>query len=280
MSQRLKKVQAGRLCCAVLYTAMLPVDTGKARAEKTRISSKARQAMNFKHSWQKLELTLAANFDMRDTHIILTYDDKNLPAHKDDAVKLIRKYFARLRAQLRRQGRELKYIYVTEGNYTGARLHHHVVVNLSKNEEELLQSLWPHGLVKVKPLDVSGGYEELARYLTKEPKEHGKPYLGERMWTPSKNMKKPVTESEYVPDFLTLAAPPGAKVLGADRTDNEYGSYSYIKYLLPEKAEATAPPAIIQNNTDLYLFGLGQCITNERSREKGAGGIAKPEQTW
>ena len=42
----------------------------------------------------------------------------------------------------------------------------------------MLRSLWPYGEVELETLDTWQGYEALAKYLTKEPRELGKPEVG------------------------------------------------------------------------------------------------------
>ena len=60
--------------------------------------------------------------------------------------------------------------------------------------------------------------------------------VGDRGWTASRNLRKPVEESEMVDETVTVTAPPGAFVLDTDHKQNEYGSYDYIVYLLPERS--------------------------------------------
>ena len=240
----MKMVTAGRLVSGVCYTMALPSDSAAARAEKRRISSAARKAMNLKHSWQQLELTLAANFRRRDLHVVLTYDDDHLPATRERAKQLLRRWIRQLREHRRARGQPLSYIYVTE-QYTeeGERLHHHVVLNATGADYQVIRELWPHGTdIDIEQLDAWDGYEALARYLTKEPARHGKPHVGDRVWTPSIGLKKPTVETTYVSDYVTLAAPPGAIILehAKDSRSNQYGTFEYIKYLLPDPDAAPA----------------------------------------
>ena len=79
------------------------------------------------------------------------------------------------------KGQELRYIYVTEGNCPGGRLHHHVVINGTGDDADDLKRLWIYGdNVKFKAMrfTASDTYEDLASYLTKEPREHGHPEVG------------------------------------------------------------------------------------------------------
>ena len=87
MSKILKRTKAGRLVSAVLYTAPASGDPPKARAQKQKTSTWAREKLNARTSFQKLERKLAANFDNGDLFVTLTYDDKHLPKDRSQAVQ-------------------------------------------------------------------------------------------------------------------------------------------------------------------------------------------------
>ena len=105
-----------------------------------------------------------------------------------------------LRAMRKKRGQELRYVYVTEGlhgksedEYFGGdgrledrRLHHHAVFNgVGPDDLEEIQSLWQGGgYVRIEPVDVHY-YRELAKYLTKEPREFGRARPGEHAWRAS-----------------------------------------------------------------------------------------------
>lgn len=237
---RLKTVTAGRLVYAVCYSQPMGSDEPKERAAKSRLSSAARQRINFRHAWQKLELEIATNFGAGDWFVTLTYDDEHLPADREAAIKYMGKFLKRLRAQRKRQSRELLYIYTTEempDEPDGQkRLHHHLIINGCPGDEEMLQALWAAGQIDLQPLldGQHDGYESRARYMVKErhPGAVGRK-TGLRSWTPSRNLKKPEISSELVPENLTIKPPPGAFVLDKAEDTNAFGSYIYIKYLLP-----------------------------------------------
>lgn len=236
--KRIKTVTGGRLCYGVCYTVSTARDGSAERAAKSRISSAAQERVNLRRAWQKLEMTLAANFRRRDLHVVLTYADESLPPTRAAAVKLLRKFLGLLRRHRKARGQPLKYVYVTEQlSAEGGRLHHHLVLNGTGADLEVICSLWPYGEVEIERLDVWQGYEALAKYLTKEPREVGRSQLGARCWTPSLGLAKPVTETETVSDHVTLAAPPGALILDRHEERNEYGEYLYIKYWLPARRE-------------------------------------------
>jgi hypothetical protein len=96
--KRLKTVRAGRLVYGVCYSQALASDSPKARAAKSKCSSAARQALNFRAAWQKLRLLLCANFARGDLWVTLTYDDDHLPDGRREAKKRITLFLDRLRA--------------------------------------------------------------------------------------------------------------------------------------------------------------------------------------
>lgn len=247
MAKRLKTITAGRLVVVGCYTIPSPRSSPEERKALREISSAAQMAINARHAWQKLEQLLAANFGRQDLHVVLTYDDEHLPSDRTEAVKRIRKLLPQLRAVRKSRGQELKYIYVTEQlSAEGGRLHHHLVLNGTGADLEVLRSLWPYGEVELEQLDTWQGYEALAKYLTKEPREVGRPEPGKKSWTSSLNLVKPKAESEIVKDNLTVAAPPGAIILSAPPpVRNQFGEFVMLKYYLPIRKEkkGTRPPA-------------------------------------
>lgn len=235
MAKRRKAIRAGRLVKVSLYSCPFPSDGDAARAAKSKCSSRAQQEMNLRHAWQKLEMQLAANFSFGDLHVTLTYDDDHLPDCRDDAIARIKKFVIQLRKARRRKGDELLYVYVTEGQHGDKRLHHHIVINATSDDLAMVKAWWPYGDVQIEYIN-DRGYEGLAKYLTKEPREHGGTG-GLRSWTPSRGLKKPEVKSGWVPDDVTVSAPPGAIILEAEPPyRNEYGEFSCIKYLLPESS--------------------------------------------
>ena len=260
---------------AILYTAPEPRDGERARAEKSRMTAAAQQAMNDKTARGKLEMLIAENFTGRDLFVTLTYRDADLPAKRAGAVKLVRQFLKNLRKHRALRGQVLRYIYTTEEKHGEARLHHHLVLNAVGKDIEVIRSLWPYGDdVDVEQID-ENDFAALAMYITKESVE-GRP-VGAQMWTRSRNLRNPDVQSCYVPDDTTLAAPPGCHVLEKEEKITEYGSYCYIKYRLPApstpKTSFTAGrrskgrPAA-QSNTGPAKSGLKPDITLEPGVQK------------
>lgn len=230
MAQRKKTIIAGRLVKTVLYTAPEPRDEPRVRAAKSKATTAAQKAMNDKSALVRLELLLAANYSESDIFLTLTYRDETLPQRRNDAIKNARWYLRQLREQRKVRGQTLKYIYTTEDKHGGGRLHHHIVLNATGKDMETLRSLWVHGEIEVEYIG-KYDYAQLARYLTKESRE-GRP-VGAQMWTASRNLEKPIVRTEFVSNDTALAAPVGCHVLEREEKMNEFGSYRYIKYMLP-----------------------------------------------
>lgn len=227
-------IRAGRLFFGVAYTQARASDPPQVRAAKAKATTAARRLVNLRRAWQKLMLLLGANFGTRDLVVTLTYDDDHLPATRKAANANMAKYLVLLRRAYRQKGRELRYIYCTESRHEAGRWHHHLVIPAA--DYETIRSLWTYGdNTEIGTIDAYG-YEELAKYITKEAREPNAS-VGARSWSSSRNLERPLRESELVADYVTLSPPPGAVVLGRDSMVNEWGSYEYLSCLLPE-----APP--------------------------------------
>lgn len=246
MAKRLKTITAGRLVSGICYTVATGQDNETERTARRRMSTEAQERINLRRAWQKLEMLLAANFGAGDIHVVLTYNDRHLPVNRQSGIKLLRKFLGLLRRYRKARGQPLKYIYVTEQlSAEGGRLHHHLILNGTGEDVEVLRSLWDNGQVELERLDIWQGYEALAKYLTKEPREIGRAEAGAKAWTSSMGLIKPNVVSEPVPDNVTISAPAGAIILDRREEHNEFGDYLYLKYLLSgrrKEKKGTRPP--------------------------------------
>ena len=248
MKKRKRVVRAGNLVWATICTPPAPNDPEHVRAAKSRATTAARKALNLKAACRRLEMLLAASFAPSDFHLILTYRPNDLPATRKEALKRLRKFLAQLRAYRKARSLPLKYVYATEGLHGDKRFHHHLVVNATAGDYDLIRSLWVWGdqidLERIADRDYYG----LARYLTKEAAE-GKPN-GAQSWTPSRGLQKPTVETSWVDGDETLTAPAGCYVIERDERQNEFAGYSYIKYRIarpqprqtrPRRTKASLP---------------------------------------
>lgn len=244
MAKILRQICCGRLVQAVVYTIPTAGDTPKARAQKQRASTAARERLNARTSFQKLERSLADNFDNGDLFVTGSFEDKYLPEDRTGVVRRARSFLGRLRAARKARGQPLHYIYVVEGCYPGGRLHIHFVINSTGDDLDEIRRLWTYGNIDMQRLtfDREYSYEDLASYLTKEPREWGHPHVGERTWVPSLGLVKSEPETAEVPDLLTLTAPPEALVVSKEGPiSNGFGEWCWIKYLLPYNPSRRSP---------------------------------------
>lgn len=232
MAKRKKVITAGNLVKTIVYTVPQPRDSEHVRAAKSKMTTAAQRALNYRTAQGKLEMILAANFGPQDLFCTLTYRDDCLPMNLAGAKKCVRAFIKLLREQRRRRGLDLKYVYVTEGKHGDKRYHHHIVINATGPDDlEEVCSLWQYGdMVDVERI-ADRQYIDVARYITKENAED-KPN-GAQMWTRSRNLVPPQVESYFVPDDEAIQPPPGAYVLEREERLNEFGSFSYLKYRLP-----------------------------------------------
>ena len=233
--ERRKIIQAGTLWMAVQYTAIRGSNQNARREAKAQISGPARESLNAKLSWQTLMLTLAANFKSTDLLVTLSYRDDNLPVRRDDADRRLTNLIRALRAYRRELGQELRYVRVTEGYHTGGRLHHHLIINSTGQDFDIIRKLWEKNADNIDfELFGTDGAERWGKYLTKEPREKGRRYVGDRTWRTSIHMKKPDVTSELVDRSDELQPPPGAFVIDKTSCENCYGRFCNMMAMLPE----------------------------------------------
>ena len=133
---------------------------------------------------------------------------------------------------------------------------HYAPEDLTPERMEEIRSLWQGGgYIRAEPLDVHY-YRELAKYMTKEAREFGRPKPGERTWRASRNLQKPVVEYIEIPsESVTLAAPFGAVDYETFHEKNPYGFADCLgaRYLLfpqrPREEYSYTKPRARDNRT-------------------------------
>lgn len=221
----------------ITWPAVHAGDDPQERSDKRRCATAARQKINDRRAAEKFKYLLAANFGASDYVVTLTYKDGALPATPELAKrKNLAKFIRQLRSSFKRNGEELRYLHVTEGLHGDHRIHHHMVLPGIPGIQEIVRSHWICNGENVgfDRLDLKS-YGSWGQYLTKEPREKGRRYVGDHMWSASRNIRQPTIEKGDMKDHMALTAPPGAVILQNDTIRNEHGEYQYIEYLLPEK---------------------------------------------
>ena len=233
--ERRRVIQAGKLWMAVQYTAIHSGNQAARREARSQISSPARESLNAKLSWQKLMLTLAANYKKNDLVVGLDYREDALPKRREDADKKLSNFIRAFRQHRKHMGQELIYVRVTEGYHSGGRLHHHLIINATGDDYDIIRQLW-HKNADTVDFESFGsdGAERWGKYLTKEPREKGRRHVGDRTWRSSINMIKPTVISELVDSRDRLLPPAGACVVDNTSCENCYGRFAYIMAMLPE----------------------------------------------
>ena len=230
MAKFKKVIVAEPLVVECVYPAPNPRDSAGVRAGKKALSSAAQQQMNLKYAYQKLELLIAANFGVRDLYVTLTYDDAHLPRNRAEAREAMRAFWKRLRKARNEKGQELRYLYVAEHKHGEGRWHHHALINGTGEDYDLIRRLWGQGGVEFRQLriDRDKNFETLARYLCKEQRDK----VGLRLWSGSRNLRKPERECFRVPNDTQLTIPRNAPItFNNDNRETLYGHFQFIKYL-------------------------------------------------
>ena len=252
-TKRYVRVRAGRLVSSVIYDQPTAADEPKARSAKQKISSEARRRLNRKQSRQKLEALLHANFIGADLFVTLTFRDEDLPGTREMTMRAVGKYIDTLRKTRAARGERLIYVLTIEhirDDGTEGRWHAHLIVNrtASGNDYEELRSLWARwgDNVEIEALGSDAqAFTTRAAYMSKERVPNGK-----RCWSCCRGLARPVTTSELVDEALTIAPPPGAVILEQETMSNGWGSFLYIKYVMPEppRRRRKDPPAARGNS--------------------------------
>lgn len=255
MAKSIKHIRAGLLHIEVIGNVPDQNKLPKQRAARASPTSPAQQFYNLKSSWRELELMGAENFGAQDVVLVFTFDNAHLPRDKKDAGVQFQKFIRKLRTVRKKRGQELKYIFVVEGFHAkraddvfgedgdleDKRLHIHAIFNrVGAGDLDEFKSLWPYGgYIRAEPLDVHY-YRELAKYMTKEAREFGRPKPGDRTWRASRNLRKYSVEYIDIPtDSVTLSPPNGAVdyTQFGERNPYGYGECIGARYLLFPKAE-------------------------------------------
>ena len=246
--KRRKIKDAGGLQKQAVYTVGSPgAMTGK-RGKKEKPTSETQRRMNNIYQYENLEELLATNYPTAGSAMVftLTFDDKHLPYNesRDLEREMVRsrvKYFlTKLKALRRAAGLPDPVAFWCLECLTavGERWHVHLVLDNTKKDIDMVRKAWHYGTqIDAKPLriDDEKNWESLARYMTKEARERqdsdSKPGL--HAWSNTRNIKRPIIETEWVEDDCDVVVPDGAIVMQDDQGMNEHGSWHYVKYRYP-----------------------------------------------
>lgn len=209
------------------------------RGNRVRPTNEQQKKINTKIAERKLRLILNENFSHKDIHLVLPYARaRGEPqVSKEQMRKDIDKFLRQLRVEIKKLGKELKYVHVMEIGTHGAR-HHHLVINC--DDIHLLQRLWTKARVQIFPLDKDGQYAKLASYLIKyTDKTVGTDEaLQGRRWNSSTNLRHPEPKIEIISKrdwYRTEPKPMKGYYLEKDSIEigvhnPEYSGYGFLRY--------------------------------------------------
>lgn len=176
---------------------------GSCRAPRRNETPKAVQENNDRIAAKELTRLLNNNFYPGDYHATFTYAGQE--PTQEEAKRELKNFLSRMRREFAREGKEFKYVAVTE--FKNHRIHHHVVMNFIESQK--VQDQWKRGLVRFTPLDKTRNYRKLANYLIKETtktfREVGNVY--KKRYTASRNLERPVIVREEVTASMLFKDP-------------------------------------------------------------------------
>lgn len=190
-----KEIKAGEQLEVEIY----PEFTRKREEEipeegRRKKDRQAQRNLNEKNSRKQCERVINENFGDRDIWATFTYSAEYTPASMKVAKSHMQNYIRRLNYQRKKRGLpNARYVYVTEQGDKG-RWHHHIVLD-GDMDMDTVESLWTYGKRnQVRRLQKDeNGLVGMAKYVSK-PKGKGKDSEEgkyQKIWTPSKNLKKP-----------------------------------------------------------------------------------------
>lgn len=205
-------------------------------------TTEAQEKINDSLAAKRLQMKILCNFkNYEDVFITLEH---SLGVSEEKAKKARRIFLDEMRKFFRRQGKELKYIWVTEKQ---GCWHHHMVI--SKTDLDTIRAFWKKATegirreeenrVTLSPLDPFDEYKGLSEYLiepekpsrkenpTPEEKINAKQKRrkGARRYTCSQNLEKPEIEIEEIKRITkTEPKPPkGYKLLDWNKWCDSFG---------------------------------------------------------
>lgn len=162
------------------------------RGRKIKATPERVERSNARIAERKLRRKLNTNFGPGDLFVTLTYGTHLEPPTEEEGRRDLDNFLRRLRREYKRQGRDMKYIAVTE--YKAKRIHHHLVLN--DIDSKVVAAVWEKGRPHEVRLDDTGDYGKLAAYLIKETsrsfledEDAEKQGKKGRRWRQSRNLK-------------------------------------------------------------------------------------------
>lgn len=238
------------------------------RIKRMRETPKAMIKYNNSKRAEKLQLLILNNFN-KGYHVTLDYPKGQKPETYEEAEKNLTTCLHKVSRRLKKQGKEFKYIAVTERGKKAAALHHHMVIERDPEVVSQLFDIWGDH-IHMSVMYEEGLYKELADYLVKvETKEEQT--KGKSKYHRSRNLKKPIEKSAIVSGSIKdePPVPQGYELIENTLINgfNEVVGVRYQHYMLrridtPQNSEQTV---------------LNKCI---KGAEKVSKKCTKKESIW
>lgn len=196
------------------------------RRKKCRPTRAVQAELNRKNAELRLIRLVHANFGTADLTLDLTFRREMEP---EEAVRCLRAYFKRLRRRYRKEGAEVKYVYVLERGRSG-RTHIHMILNRGPLERDELEELWEEGYANARRLQFSEeGVAPLVEYITKGGRTGKR--AAYRRWSSSTNLIRPEPEEKdgaVTAKELAELADEVERCSAADRIRKEWPGYELV----------------------------------------------------
>lgn len=169
---------------------------GERRNPKTNESSDAIKRVNQRQAEKKLRRLMNTNFQKGDLLIRLDFHKENRPPGSEAMQEIMQKTIRKLRSEFKKQGKQLKYIYVKEIGSKGGR-HIHILMN--KTDMDTIVKAWPYGGIHIDPV-WSNEHSKIAAYFVKyalKTEETEGALIGKR-WYGSRNLEKPKIRKQII----------------------------------------------------------------------------------
>lgn len=169
---------------------------GEKRSGRIAPTSEAQKKVNERRAKINKQRIVRANFEKGDLWLTFTYARENRPLNIAEAKADRKRLLDRLRRELKRSGKEFRYVCVTEVGSKGG-IHHHMIVKRCCTE--IFPKIWKKGGVHIEYI-YSEDVSKLARYMSgddTEPERKRHTVILES-WSRSKNLIVPEVKRERI----------------------------------------------------------------------------------
>lgn len=230
MGYRRRVTLAGPRMECEIYPVFGKEDEAKARAIRKNETPEKQKRLNRQRAERYITQLADANFGEGDVELTLTYRE-NITDF-EQCQRDVGNFVRRLKRYREKHGLDpLKYIYVIEGGYEKkngygiTKLHCHMMMN-GGVDRDILEEIWEYGYANSKALqpDEDTGLQELALYMIKESKMHG------RRFCHSRNLKKPQirTRDAKTSNRMVKAIARDIRNEAREEMEKRYPSYKFV----------------------------------------------------